>query len=168
LLSLKNRGLVDRLGISVYTSADLSQVPRELLDIVQLPLSLYDQRLLNDGTIDILASNKTAIHARSVFLQGLLLTSASNWPNWLSPEVINHHCQLESFAHERNCELIDLAIGFARVQESLEAIVIGICNGPEFKQLMNAWSRPNPWLNHEWERWSLNHPLLLDPRLWPR
>ena len=168
LLDLKSRGLVDRLGVSIYNSEDLLEVPTELLDIVQLPLSIYDQRLLKDGTINSLAANGTAIHARSIYLQGLLLAPSSHWPNWLSKEIIDHHSNLEAFAIERECELIDLAIGFALQQKALEAIVLGICDSLQFEQLINTWARPSPWHNKEWEIWSLNHPRLLDPRLWPR
>ena len=72
-----------------------------------------DQRLLNDGTIDRLRSNNVAIHARSIYLQGLLLTSVSNWPSWVDTHVLNHHSSLELRAIHAKCQLIDLAIGFA-------------------------------------------------------
>ena len=41
LYSLKERGYVRRLGLSIYSSTDLIGIPSDLLDIVQLPLSLY-------------------------------------------------------------------------------------------------------------------------------
>jgi len=80
LLSLRDRGLVSRLGVSIYDSMDLDYVSSDLLDLVQLPLSLYDQRLLEDGTIKYLRSQGCAVHVRSLFLQGLLLTPADGWP----------------------------------------------------------------------------------------
>jgi aryl-alcohol dehydrogenase-like predicted oxidoreductase len=58
-----------------------------LLDLVQLPLSLLDQRLLQDGTLARLRALGTAVHARSLYLQGLLLTPAEKWPPWVPPEV---------------------------------------------------------------------------------
>ena len=36
--------------------------------------------------------------------------------------------------------LIDLAIGFAREQESIEAIVLGICDIQQFKVLIDAFT----------------------------
>ena len=51
LLSLRERGVVQRLGVSIYSAEDLEGVNPELLDLVQLPLSLFDQRLLEDGTL---------------------------------------------------------------------------------------------------------------------
>jgi aryl-alcohol dehydrogenase-like predicted oxidoreductase len=70
LLSLRERGLVRRLGVSIYSADDLVGVEPDLLNLVQLPLSLYDQRLLNDGTIAKLRSQGCAVHARSLYLQG--------------------------------------------------------------------------------------------------
>ena len=74
LLSLRERGVVERLGVSIYSAQDLDGLNPNLLDLVQLPLSLYDQRLLQDGTLAQLRARGTAIHARSLYLQGLLLT----------------------------------------------------------------------------------------------
>ena len=90
LLSLQNRGLVNRLGVSIYAADDLEGINPELLDLVQLPLSLFDQRLLQDGTVTNLCAQGTEIHARSLYLQGLLLTPANEWPSWTSLEMRQH------------------------------------------------------------------------------
>ena len=36
----------------------------------------------------------TSVHARSLYLQGLLLTKADKWPGWISQESIKHHKEL--------------------------------------------------------------------------
>ena len=168
LLSLKERGLVQRLGVSIYDAEDLRGVDPRLLDIVQLPLSLYDQRLLLDGTIEKLRSTGTAIQARSIYLQGLLLTPCSAWPSWIPSNIFNHHERLINLSIKKKCTLIDLALGFARDQEALEAIVLGLCNVNQFEQLIKAFSSPSPWQKHEWRAWSLHDKKMLDPRRWPR
>ena len=66
LLNLRQQGLVQRVGVSIYEAEDLDEVNPALLDLVQLPLSLYDQRLLNDGTLARLRDNGTVVHARSI------------------------------------------------------------------------------------------------------
>ena len=134
---------------------------------MQLPLSLYDQRLLNDGTIDRLYSDNVAVHASSIYLQGLLLTPASEWPAWVDADVISHQLCLESYAVKCKCRLIDLAIGFAREQKALEAIVLGICDMSQLKVLIDSFARSSPWRVDEWKAWSLDNELLLDPRRWP-
>lgn len=168
LLGLRERGLVQRLGVSIYAAADLEGVNPALLDLVQLPLSLLDQRLLQDGTLARLRAGGTAIHARSLYLQGLLLTPAAHWPGWVRPEVRAHQQALEALAEQRGCRLIDMALGFARQQTDLEAVVVGLCSVQEFKELQAAWSATSPWQQGEWRTWALQDPGILDPRCWPR
>lgn len=168
LLGLRERGLVQRLGVSIYAAADHEGVNPALLDLVQLPLSLLDQRLLQDGTLARLRAGGTAIHARSLYLQGLLLTPAAYWPDWVSPEARAHQQALEALAEQRGCCLIDLALGFAREQTDLEAVVLGLCSVQELRALQAAWSATSPWQEGEWRTWALQDPGILDPRCWPR
>lgn len=169
LLSLRERGLVERLGVSIYAADDLEGVAPELLDLVQLPLSLYDQRLLADGTIARLRAQGCALHARSLYLQGLLLNPATGWPAWVSPASRDHHTRLEQLAAERGCTLLDCALGFASAQQDLETVVLGLCSQRELQQLLHAWGRlSSPWQEGEWRIWALRDFSILDPRRWPR
>ena len=167
LLSLRERGLVQRLGVSIYAAHDLAGINPGLLDLVQLPLSLLDQRLLHDGTLASLRSAGIAIHARSIYLQGLLLTPAAQWPPWTSPEVRANQHALEALTQEMGCQLIDLAIGFARAQEDLEAVVIGVCSSHELAELSAAWSSTSPLKKIDWGSWALHDSIIVDPRRWP-
>jgi aryl-alcohol dehydrogenase-like predicted oxidoreductase len=168
LLSLRQRGLVRRLGVSIYGSADLDGVPPDLLDLVQLPLSLYDQRLRVDGTITRLREQGCAVHARSLYLQGLLLAPAATWPAWVDPAARAHHARLECLAADRGYSLLECALGIARDQQDLEAVVLGLCSRRELQQLLQAWGRISPWQEGEWRNWALPNEGILDPRYWPR
>ena len=168
LISLRERKLVHRLGVSIYDSAELNGVPRELLDLVQLPLSLYDQRLLADGTIAQLRAQGCSVHARSLYLQGLLVSPLAIWPKWVKNSVCKHHAKLEKLAATRGHTLLECALSFARAQEHLEAVVIGICSREQLEELLRAWDTSSPWFGDEWNQWSLNEPEILDPRRWPQ
>ena len=72
LLSLKKRGLVENIGVSIYESFELEGIDLDIVDVVQLPYSIYDQRMFKNGTLQKLFKKKIKIQARSVFLQGLL------------------------------------------------------------------------------------------------
>lgn len=167
LLSLRQRGYVRRLGLSIYNACDLDGVDANLLDIVQLPLSLYDQRLIQNGTIARLTATGTAIHARSLYLQGRILTPSDKWPNWISSKARLHHKSLELKVVNQNSSLLELALGFAKSQSSLEAVVLGVCNLGELAELINTWAKPSPWSLDDWAGWSLDDTRFLDPREWP-
>ena len=168
LLKLRDSGLVKRLGVSIYEASDLEGVPAYLLDLVQLPLSLYDQRLLRDGTIARLRSHDCAVYARSIYLQGLLLTPSVCWPGWVEPSARLHHAELEDLASKRDFTLLEGALGFARAQLELEAVVVGVCSLSQFDELLRAWRENSPWIQDEWKGWAIQNPDILDPRRWPR
>ena len=44
LLGLREKGLVNRIGLSIYEGSDLCGLPVSLFDVIQLPISLFDQR----------------------------------------------------------------------------------------------------------------------------
>lgn len=168
LIGLRERGSVRRLGVSIYGPDDLNDLPSDLLDIVQLPLSLYDQRLLVDGTITRLQEQGCAIHARSLYLQGLILVPSVRWPDWVEPAVRNHHYKLEQLAADRDCNLLECALGFARSQVDLEAVIFGLCSCLELQELLQAWTSISPWQTGEWKEWALPNSSIIDPRQWPR
>jgi len=71
---LKKEKLVKKIGVSVYSPEELSNIlTRFIPDIVQLPFNLIDQRFLCTGWFDKLQERNIEVHSRSVFLQGLLL-----------------------------------------------------------------------------------------------
>lgn len=168
LIGLKNTGKVKQLGASIYKSTDLECVPKELLDIIQLPISLYDQRLLLDGTVARLKSKGCTIHARSLFLQGLLLTSHERWPEWVHQEDRAHHGRLEDTVHKNNSNLLEYALNFAKMQKDIDLIVLGISSSLELSQILSIWNQDYLWRGEDWNSWALNNPYLLDPRCWPK
>src|SRR3569623_2016970 len=73
LQQLKAEGVFPRIGISAYVGDDpLALAQAFTPDVMQLPFSVLDQRLLKSGVLDRLQRLGVEIHARSVFLQGLL------------------------------------------------------------------------------------------------
>lgn len=167
LKSLKERGLVMNIGISIYESSDLVGLAEGSVDVVQLPISLFDQRLILDGTIAKLSRAGVKIYARSIFLQGLLVTHSSEWPKWIDPSFVNHMILLERMAEVKKCKVIDLVLSFIKLQSELYGVVIAVCNATELTQIMNSWYLEPKWKDCEWNQWAWNECSTLDPRLWP-
>lgn len=168
LHSLKDQGLIRRIGLSIYESADLSEVNLSDFDLIQLPLSLYDQRMLRDGTLDYLQKRHIDIHIRSVYLQGLLLAPSCQWPPWISSEAKAHHQKLEWLSDNLGCRLLDLALQFVRSLEAVEAVALGVCHPTQLDDLLQAWAGPSLPSSLVWEQWAMPEQAILDPRSWPR
>ena len=166
--SIRLAGLIKRVGLSIYNAKDLTGINHSILDIVQLPMSLFDQRLLIDGTIEMLVSQGIKIHARSIYLQGLLLTPSTLWPSWVDKYGLNHKLRLEHLCEEKGCSEIDLALSFIKSQSFLEAVVVGICDTQQLHDLLESWSLKSPWIDNEWKSWAISRSNILDPRKWPK
>jgi aryl-alcohol dehydrogenase-like predicted oxidoreductase len=74
LVLLKKEGLVNKIGVSIYDPSELNKLlSRYNFDIVQMPFNIIDRRLITTGWLNKLDKLNVEIHARSIFLQGLLL-----------------------------------------------------------------------------------------------
>ena len=165
--SLRSRGLVKRIGVSIYDASELDALPLDRLQLVQLPLSIYDQRLLLDGTVARLRRAGVIVHARSIFLQGLLLQAPEQWPSFLSPPFQCHHRRLISFLAQRNLTLLDAALIFARSCEGLEAALIGVLSVEEMYEVLQSWQQPHTAEFGSLKEWAWENATDLDPRFWP-
>ena len=74
LQQLKENGLVQKIGVSIYAPVELDDLyQRYKFDVVQAPFNLLDRRLIESGWMSRLADRGVELHVRSIFLQGLLL-----------------------------------------------------------------------------------------------
>jgi aryl-alcohol dehydrogenase-like predicted oxidoreductase len=170
LSSLQSRNLVKRIGVSIYSADDLQNIPLDLFQIVQLPMSIYDQRLLQDGTIKKISDSGIAIHVRSVFLQGLILETYLKWPLFLTHNFKRHHRISEELAFKNNCSMLDLALGFVQSIKEIEAVLVGVTSLKELMEINTSWTSeksnlrgfPNSYFKFNW-----NNSHDLDPRYWP-
>jgi aryl-alcohol dehydrogenase-like predicted oxidoreductase len=82
LQALKDRGQVQKVGVSIYSPSELDKLTQNFhFDLVQAPFSLVDRRLHSTGWMQRLKDDGVEVHTRSVFLQGLLLMAATDIPN---------------------------------------------------------------------------------------
>ena len=82
LQELKQAEKIEKIGVSVYDYSQLQSILDNFdIDLVQLPFNILDRRMIDSGMLSTLRSSNTEVHARSVFLQGLLLMSEQNRPD---------------------------------------------------------------------------------------
>jgi aryl-alcohol dehydrogenase-like predicted oxidoreductase len=82
----RDMGLTDRIGLSVYSPEQLAAVVDLLpLEILQIPFNVFDRRFVETGWLDRLVADDVEVHARSVFLQGLLLMPSDSVPSKFAP-----------------------------------------------------------------------------------
>jgi len=128
LLALKKQNKINKIGISVYTPEQLKFcVNNYPIDIVQLPLNCFDQRFINTGWLEKLADKKIEIHARSIFLQGLLLMKQEQLPSYLSTYKGRFKRFIDT-AQQLNISTLSLALAIGCQQKNIDKILVGCCS----------------------------------------
>lgn len=161
LVAVRESGLTEQIGVSVYSASEIETViERYPVDIVQLPLSVLDQRLL--GWLPRLADRGIAAHVRSVFLQGLLLCPMDKMPNGLAPlgPAIG---AFRRRAANLGMQAIEAAIAFVRDLPHVSGIVVGTAGVDEFRALLKAFAVKAPF---NADGLAVTKPDLVDPRRW--
>jgi aryl-alcohol dehydrogenase-like predicted oxidoreductase len=126
LSKLKQNGLIDKVGASIYTNEELKACADIAeIDLIQLPFNLLDNYSLRGSGIQEAILNKKNIHVRSVFLQGLFFMSIENLPLILKP-LVPYLIRLRQIAKENNMELNELAIKYVLQTSQIEGVLIGV------------------------------------------
>jgi aryl-alcohol dehydrogenase-like predicted oxidoreductase len=162
LQALKAEGVIGGIGISAYVSDNpVTLAERFRPDAMQLPFSLLDQRLLKDGSLKRLKELGVEIHARSLFLQGLLFMLEP--PHKLSaagPMLEKARTEIA----RAGIDPLTAALGFVLSQPVVDVAVVGLTGLRQFQEIVAAALSPLPeW---DWTTCALTDERVLTPSLW--
>ncbi|WP_121357247.1 aldo/keto reductase [Flavisolibacter nicotianae] len=121
--TLKSEGLIGEGGLSAYTPDELICIRDwETIRSVQVPMNVFDTRLLQGNLLQTLAEKNVRVFVRSVYLQGLLLMETH--PPHLS-FAKPYLDQLEAIAKKADRTIKELAFAFVRDTPGVSSIVVG-------------------------------------------
>lgn len=167
LQDIKASGLARKIGASVYSGNEIDQLlGRYDIDIVQLPINAFDLRLVDGGQLDRLATREVEIHARSIFLQGLLLLPPEQLPAKfaaLAPSLVQMR---QAFAQ---ADLTIMEGLFASVfrHRMIDRVIVGAASLREFQEIVSTVNRSATLQSdHASWRWPISDERLLNPALW--
>jgi hypothetical protein len=136
LYALKDRGMVEKIGVSIYGPDELDALwPHFPLDLVQTPLNIMDRRIARSGWLMRLHEAGTEVHVRSAFLQGLLLMNDddrpekfkawqplwSKWHRWLEDEALTP---------------LQACLGFVLSQPEIDRVVVGVDSLTQLQEIL--------------------------------
>lgn len=163
MMELKERGVVEKLGVSVYDGEQIDAVLKVFRpDIVQLPVSVFDQRMLSNGQLERLKEKGAEVHARSVFLQGLLLMPLDKVPAYfdpIRPLLVRWHTD----AKAQGMTLVQAALAFVRDIPYVDTVLVGVEDMGQFQSCVEDFS-----VKASFDASSLacNEPMFVNPALW--
>jgi aryl-alcohol dehydrogenase-like predicted oxidoreductase len=135
---LKETGLVQKVGISVYAPRELEAlIPQYHFDLVQTPFNLMDRRLHTTGWLQRMKYEGVEIHTRSAFLQGLLLMPQTAIPPKFAP-----WSDLWGKWHEwlsgNNISAVQACLAFPLSVPEIDRVVVGADNVSQLVQIISA------------------------------
>ena len=165
LNELKRQGLVEKIGFSTYTPKQIDFLLNNFdFDLVQLPFNVFDNRLIQGGQLKALKKKKIEIHARSIFLQGLLLMPLNSVPNYFIP-IINTLKSFNETARRLSMTPLDLALSYVVSIQEIDRVIVGVDAVQHIKDIIN-YNYKKITLK-DVEHLSIENPNYLNPALWP-
>ena len=149
LQKAKSQGQVEKIGVSIYDPSDLESITSQFqLDVVQAPINVFDNRLQDSGWLDRLASMGVEVHARSVFLQGVLLSAIAQNNDFFKPwkttfEKWNRFAESSGTSAMMNC------IKHVNSYDKVTFAVVGVDSAQNLSEVFDAFSARPQRINED-------------------
>ena len=167
LNQLKSDGLINNIGVSVYTNTQLESLLNEdLITVVQLPFNLLDNFSVRGDLINKLKEKGKIIHTRSAFLQGLFFKQAND-NNIIVRKLNNELILLHNIKSKLNCSMEELALSYCINQELVDNVIIGVDSMDQLNSNLKAITYKLPLEDQtDIDRINVKNLELLNPSLW--
>ena len=132
---LKTSRMVKQVGISIYDSKSLVEEDFNSCDVIQAPLNILDRSMLNPETKKMLSRGAVPFHARSVFLQGLLLINPKQHPQYFQPWRTLFE-EINSYSKQLKIPLLELCLSFVMNIPEVSKTVIGVAETSQLKEIL--------------------------------
>ena len=128
-------------------------------DLIQVPFNVFDNRLIQGGQLKELKNKGIEVHARSVFLQGLLL-DFKNLPGYFSTwkKEFNDYQEVVKCS---GLSLIEYALNFAISIQEIDKILVGVNSKKQLTEIVQVANEQSNLDAHP-----INDLDLLNPGLW--
>lgn len=143
LSRLKDEKLIGTGGVSIFDPADVSSITNwNVIQAVQVPMNLFDLRILKEGIMEKLIENNVFVFIRSVFLQGLFFLDPVELPaNLLVAR--KYLMMLQDLSSRSGLTIAQLAVSYVRDTPGVTSLVIGCENLEQLEQNIQLVGRPS-------------------------
>ena len=159
----KKRGVIKKIGFSVYGIKEANDlINKYKLDILQVPINLINHSFCNKQFLQKTKKRKIEIHARSIFLQGILLSSNlqnlkyfKKWKNLWN--------RYYSWINKNKISQLSACLSFVKSIKNISGFVVGVENESQFIKILNCKTKKK--LNFE-KFLNQKDKKLIDPSKW--
>ncbi len=160
LSELKKEGLVKKIGFSTYMPEQVDFLLENFdFDLIQLPFNIFDVRLIKGGQLQALKNKSVEVHARSIFLQGVLLDF-----NHHSSYFITWQEQFEKYqaiVKESGASLLEYALNFVLNIQEIDKVLVGVNSEIQLNEIIQSVKETG-----NLDAYPIDDINLLNPSLW--
>jgi aryl-alcohol dehydrogenase-like predicted oxidoreductase len=133
---LKKTGLTKKIGVSIYDFKEMKKIISEYkIDIVQVPFNILDRRILDKKLLNLLKRKKIEIHARSIFLQGLLLSNEyTRFKKFRKFKKLWN--DIDKYCIKNKTNILNIALNYVLSKKQIKRVVIGFEDSKQLKQIL--------------------------------
>jgi aryl-alcohol dehydrogenase-like predicted oxidoreductase len=163
---LKGMGLVQKIGVSLYSPRELNQfLEKHTPDIVQAPLNILDQSMIQEGCLRRVKDLGIEIHSRSAFLQGLLLMTPEELPVHFN-SIRNMMLQYREALQKEDINPLEAALTFVYQQPEIDYVILGINNQAHLEEILNVVQDMKILRCIDFSMYAVNEESIINPSLW--
>jgi aryl-alcohol dehydrogenase-like predicted oxidoreductase len=167
LKKMKDSGKLDKIGVSVYTNAEMEIAAcAPEIDVIQIPFNLLDNASQRSYWLSMAKENGKTIQARSVFLQGLFFKKILDFPPYLF-SLRKYVEQLQSMATESGLAMENMCLSYVLSKSEIDQVLIGVDSADQLdRNLLYAQSQLSPEFIKEIDAVYVEESELLYPINW--
>ena len=163
---LKKNKLTKKIGISIYNIEELNYILKFFVpDIIQVPLNMFDKRFIRKKILNKLSKYKIEIHARSIFLQGLLLVNPETLKKKFSPWK-KLFLRWHNYCNKYQINKLQAASNFIFKKKEIKKIVVGFNSVNEFNEFLSLNAKKYKNIPHLEVKQQKNIDKLINPYNW--
>lgn len=137
LVRARERGQVEKVGVSIYGPEELDRLARIALDLVQAPFNVLDRRLATSGWLRRLHDAGVEVHTRSAFLQGLLLMPAEKRPRYFDRWAPLWR-RWDAWLRASGFTALEASLAFALATPGVARVVVGVDSATQLREILAA------------------------------
>ena len=164
--NIRRQKLIEKIGISIYTEQQIDRILNLFIpDIIQVPINIFDQRLIESGHLRKLKNMGIEIHARSIFLQGLLFMEPKDLPKYFSP-IHDHFIFYNRFLESNRLTKLQAALLFVNQIKEIDVVIVGVSSVSELNEIIAATDIINSFKHVDMSALRILHENMINPSNW--
>lgn len=134
IYKIREKGYVRKSGVSVYEPDEARACFRSgIAGFIQIPYSIFDHRMKRSGIFKAAGDSGCEIHARSAFIQGLIIMNEGQVPPFLeqAKPIVR---KITALSREAGLSRVQLALQYVKREQAISHLVFGVDSLEQLKE----------------------------------